>query len=70
MLEVRRGRERQRYGNESVGTQEHDSCQQNDMGVDEGIQELRFFLSAVSDMAGWQKARFMYKRCKREGFKF
>ena len=53
--------------------QECESCQQNDMEVarDEGMEELSFVPSAVSDTAGWHKARFMCdKRCKREGFKF
>ena len=58
---------------ESAETQEYKSCQQNDVEVhrEQGMEELRFFLGAVSDTAGWHKARFMCdRRCMGEGFKF
>ena len=42
---------------ESTETQEYKSCQQNDMEVDrdEGMKELSFIPSAVSDSAGWRE---------------
>ena len=72
---VRRRRVRQWYG-KSRHTQEYESFQQNDMEVDkeEGMEELTFVPSAVSDSAGWHeplRVKYMCdQKCNKEGFKF
>ena len=54
---------------ESAETQEYESCQQNGTEVDrdEGMEELSFVPSAVSDTAGWHERD---KKCTKEGLKF
>ena len=50
---------------ESAETQEHESCQKNDMEVDkdEGMEELNFITRAVSDSAGWREPLRIRYRC-------
>ena len=61
---------------ESADTQEYESCQQSDMEVDrdEGMEELSFISSAVSESAvSREPVRIKYmcdKKCNKEGFKF
>ena len=61
---------------ESADTKEYESCQQNGMEVDEeeGMEDLTFVPSAVSDWAGWHeplRVKYMCdQKCNKEGFKF
>ena len=58
---------------ESAGTQEYESCHQNDMDLDmdENKEELRFVPSTVSRSAGWHEPKFRCdEQCRKEGFKF
>ena len=57
----------------SADTQEHESCQQNELDVDrdEAQVEFCFVPSVVSDSAGWRESKFMCDRqCRKESFKF
>ena len=61
---------------ESAETQDDESCQQNDVEVDEhnSLEELGFVPRAVSDSLAWRESlRVKYmrdKKCIKEGFKF
>ena len=55
---------------ESPDTQEYESCQQNDMGVDMDENKGEPSFVPVCSSAGWHEPKFMYDRqCRKEGFK-
>ena len=58
---------------ESADTQEHESCQLNDMDVEayENEEKLRFIPSAVSSSAGWHEPNFSVTgNVGEKGFKY
>ena len=56
-LRWRLAEEEEAVWNASVETQEYESCQQHDMGVDK--EKLSFVPSAVSDTDEWHEPKFM-----------